>query len=678
MIFCETGGADSTAFDTLAVFVSQARGCGLPAVISERSIPASLRAAHEFDVAPFLASADPTINDQFIVLAAEKVDQERASHLREVSKGQPIASMMFGDFPTRQSEITISSRLAYALNREPELIAMDQNGVLPVKDLPIFSALSHAKPRDKPTVGLFFPDLAGVDTRSAIRALNLSRHFNVELITNGTEKNDWIEADGYHVPVWHLGELLPRAMAARFDVVVFFTKPAAWPRLQMLFANLVSRGTPLVDATVDRAWHSAISEVIAGPVRITDLAGWLMDTVLPKRKAISSALSESSLARRFQLPLALHALRSEIQRPVPRAKATKPAVLFIPTNGVGLGHAKRCSLIADAMRKDCTSQFAAFPSCIGMLTASGFDTMPLVSRTAQRESHANDIINFSRLSAGAENAAATVFDGGYVFDSVMRAAADHGRPSVWIRRGLWQASQSNQVALDRQKTFTRIVVPTEAFDELNAPIENIEKTVQVGPIVQQITMAPAQRETLRNKLQDELGLHGKSIVVTMLGGGVAADRRAQINTICSHLEGRKDVIHILVVWPTATTDPGWFHYENTRVVQSVHASALIPLADLFVSAIGYNSFHEAIYGQVPTIFVPQMASFMDDQRARGRAAADRDVAVLIEPWELLSLTLAIDECLEGRGALLRENLRGLNLPEPGISAAAEHILEVIA
>ncbi|MGO4908181.1 glycosyltransferase [Pseudorhodobacter sp. W20_MBD10_FR17] len=119
------------------------------------------------------------------------------------------------------------------------------------------------------------------------------------------------------------------------------------------------------------------------------------------------------------------------------------------------------------------------------------------------------------------------------------------------------------------------------------------------------------------------------------------------------------------------------NYRNTRVVQSIHASALIPIADLFVSAAGYNSFHEALYAQTPTIFIPQMASYMDDQRARAQAAAERDVAILIEPWELLKLTQAIDDCIDWRGAALKESLRALELPEPGMHAAAKHIQEVM-
>jgi UDP:flavonoid glycosyltransferase YjiC (YdhE family) len=677
MIFCETAGNDQAAFDTLAVFVSQARAHGLPVAISESSVPEAICAAHEFDVTPFLSHASPKSGDKIILLATDKVCPERAGQLRELTKGHAIECLGYGQLDDRQAQITAASRLAYALGREPDLESCDEKVGLPCAHIPIFGVQGAAKPRRKPTVGLFFPDLEAADARASLRGLSLSQEFNLEIVTNGVDKKKWIDSDGYKVPIWHLGELLPRAMASRFDVAVFFSKPVSWPRFQMLFANLTVRGAALVDATMDQLWHRHMPEVIPGPVRLGDMDDWIKRSVIPNLDGIRTEIMQSALAQSFCLPKSL-AQMQEPQPDRPRSRKTgKPSVLFVPTNGVGLGHAKRCSLIADEMREKATPSFAAFPSCIGMLTASGFDTLPLVSRTSHRAGHDNDVTNFARLKAAASEAAAMVFDGGYVFDSVMRAAADNDKPSIWVRRGLWQASQNNQVALDRQKTFTRIVVPTEAFDELNAQEETTSNVVKVGPIVQRIDLNAGEVGDLRASLAERLDIQGKKLVITMLGGGVAADRRAQINTICSHLSGQDDVMHLLVVWPTATTDPGWFHYPNTRVVQSIHASALIPLADLFISAIGYNSFHEAMYGQVPTIFIPQMASFMDDQRARGKAAADRELALLIEPWELLSLTHAIDDCLGERGPKLREKLRSLNLPEPGSRAAAQQILEVV-
>ena len=64
---------------------------------------------------------------------------------------------------------------------------------------------------------------------------------------------------------------------------------------------------------------------------------------------------------------------------------------------------------------------------------------------------------YSRLHALTKDARGFVFDGGYVFDSVLQTVAERRIPSVWVRRGLWQETQNNEVALDRQKIFDRIV-----------------------------------------------------------------------------------------------------------------------------------------------------------------------------------------------------------------------------
>ena len=52
MIFCDTGGQNTEAFDALAVFASQARAYGAPIVISDKAIDVELGAAHQFDFAP--------------------------------------------------------------------------------------------------------------------------------------------------------------------------------------------------------------------------------------------------------------------------------------------------------------------------------------------------------------------------------------------------------------------------------------------------------------------------------------------------------------------------------------------------------------------------------------------------------------------------------------------------
>jgi UDP:flavonoid glycosyltransferase YjiC (YdhE family) len=164
------------------------------------------------------------------------------------------------------------------------------------------------------------------------------------------------------------------------------------------------------------------------------------------------------------------------------------------------------------------------------------------------------------------------------------------------------------------------------------------------------------------------------LVVTMLGGGVAAPRHAQMQAICAMTERRADTLHLIVLWPTATVEANAFNWSKTRIVRTHHASPLVAAADLFISAAGYNSFHEAMYNRVPTIFMAQMSPMMDDQHARATAAVDRGVAAMVEPNEMLVLDREITAFLDdGKSETLRAGLKALDLPQPGNAATARII-----
>ena len=192
---------------------------------------------------------------------------------------------------------------------------------------------------------------------------------------------------------------------------------------------------------------------------------------------------------------------------------------------------------------------------------------------------------------------------------------------------------------------------------------------RVGPIVQ--PPPTLDRETVRARLARSFGVAFDKLVVTMLGGGVAADRSAQVQAISGLLEPRPDCLHVVVVWPQSMIAPGLTGWRNTRLVRTLASLSLAGAADLVISAVGYNTFHELIYNRIPTIFIPQVASYLDDQERRARAASDRGVAETVLAHELLLLERRIEDLLDRGGAqALRCRLEGLDLPETGNRAAA--------
>ena len=304
--------------------------------------------------------------------------------------------------------------------------------------------------------------------------------------------------------------------------------------------------------------------------------------------------------------------------------------------------------------------------------------MPLVGRSPlHAQSHEHDLINHLRLRALSAGARTLVFDGGYIFDSVYRTVLEGSVSGVWIRRGLWQGSQDNSVALDREKAFDRVIVPCEAFEELNQPYSRGDHLFTVGPIVQAVALSPGSRDGLRAALADRFGRSFDRLAVSLLGGGVAADRSAQLQALCGLFERRSDTLHLVLVWPNATLEPAWFDWGNSRVVRTLHAAVLTAAADVAITAAGYNSFHEVLYNRIPAIFVPQTGSFMDDQRARARAACDRGLAAIVESSELMKLERLIARYLDdGEAEVMRAKLAAIDLPELGIARAAQLIEEV--
>jgi hypothetical protein len=314
-----------------------------------------------------------------------------------------------------------------------------------------------------------------------------------------------------------------------------------------------------------------------------------------------------------------------------------------------------------------------------LVKSYGFDVMPMIGRSAlHAQTHENDRINYLRLRALTADARALVFDGGYVFDSIYRVILENRLRGVWIRRGLWQHGQDNSVALDREKAFSRVIVPREAFDEINTAYSRGAHLREVAPIVQRVDLGDGHRNLLRARLAARFDRPFERLVVSLLGAGVAVDRGNQIHAICGAIERRPDTLHLVVLWPTASLNPAWFGWKNSRIVKTHHAAVLAAASDLCVSAAGYNSFHEVLYNRIGAIFIPQTGSFMDDQRARARSARDRGLAGMVEADALMTLEREIGRFLDGgESEAVRQRIAALDLPPPGNGEAARLIEEVI-
>ena len=95
--------------------------------------------------------------------------------------------------------------------------------------------------------------------------------------------------------------------------------------------------------------------------------------------------------------------------------------------------------------------------------------------------------------------------------------------------------------------------------------------------------------------------------------------------------------------------------------------------DLLISGVGYNAFHEAILGHVPTIFVPNEAEEMDLQLLRAQHAEATGCGFCLRRQDKLRLPSILSHALDARvREAMRDRLSRFDFRD-GAQDAAEHI-----
>ena len=678
MILLEAGQRNERSFESKLLFAAMLADRGHRVAIDEESLPERPDRSQKYDAVPFLADLSDVEPDTVLILGAHDISNETLARLRTLDLPDAVPVVALGTFPTHQAEVGTRTRLAYALGREPRLVDVPATigADLPVAGICPLAAPERdlaGPPAHTPELFLFLPAewLDEPHVLPFLAVLDNVPDFHLSVVMPGVAKDRLKRTRYATLNVFGYSELGPAALARRADIVAIFGDGIPGERMAAFAIDLMSSGGAVIDCTTGGALEASGAPVIRGPEELAALPTFMEFSVIPNLSAIGHASRESPwiVGRRIsRLEEAAGLVTPERQR-LPAAQGERRFV-FLPTNGSGLGHAQRCSLIAGELAPADDVLFMAFPSCVPLVQHRGFPCMPLVQKTVDHpEEFANDLVNYVRLRRTLKRGDHLVFDGGYVFDSIYRAIHESGCSATWIRRGLWRPGQVADAPIERERAFGTVLVPEEAFPELNVDYSRGAHVRRVGPIVQ--PPPSIDRETVRARLAKSFGVAFDRLVVTMLGGGVAADRSAQVQAISGLLEPRSDCLHVVVVWPHSMIAPGLTGWRNTRLVRTRASLSLAGAADLVISAVGYNTFHELLYNRIPTIFIPQVASYLDDQERRARAASDRGAAETVLAHELLLLERRIEDLLDGGGTeTLRSKLEQLDLPETGNRSAA--------
>lgn len=309
------------------------------------------------------------------------------------------------------------------------------------------------------------------------------------------------------------------------------------------------------------------------------------------------------------------------RQPAPTAKTAKssnPRVLFVTSNGAGLGHISRVSAIvakienleaitltlSSAYRSlnDINSNIHYFPS----QNTLGLDNDTWGKLFSRQLSLYLEIVE----------PAVVVFDGTFIYEPLVENCQRYRVPIFWLRRGCWreEVARSSVQLMNPQLYCDGVLVPGDYGD---VQVEESHSNFEVLKFPSVVMTAPEDMIEARTA-QRELGLElGPKYVLIQLGGGVINDasalRRAAIDAVLA--EGYSPV---LVANPL---DQHPKEVQGAQVVRAFPVAQYFSAFEFAVLAAGYNSVQESISLSLPAVFVPNQFTKTDDQVRRAETVA---------------------------------------------------------
>jgi len=355
-----------------------------------------------------------------------------------------------------------------------------------------------------------------------------------------------------------------------------------------------------------------------------------------------------------------------------KGTAGRPVLLFVSSNGTGLGHVSRLLAIARRL-EGFEPVFVTMAQAVGAIEAFGFVAEYLPSH---QYTGADPVLWDAWFRAELElliesyNAVGVVYDGNGPSPGLVSAAGSRGRCGLaWIRGGM--AGAAAVPFIENSVHFDLIVEPGEVAgdDDHGETARRRGEAECVAPI---LLLDPPELLP-REDAAAALGLDpARPAVLIQLGTGSNRDVVTMIDRIIAGLAGSGTQV-VIAEWSSAAgLPPLW---PDATIVSGHPLAQYYRAFDFTVAAAGYNTFHEVIAYAVPAIFVANGHHSMDDQVGRARYAEANGLALSLDERDLSELPEMLKVMLsEPAREFLRENCRRHVAPR-GAEEAARLIAE---
>lgn len=349
---------------------------------------------------------------------------------------------------------------------------------------------------------------------------------------------------------------------------------------------------------------------------------------------------------------------------------TAPLVMLMSSNGAGMGHLTRLLAYGARLPAEVRRYVLSMSQAVPVVAQYGYryEYLPSAGALGMAASSWQPLFE-ERLLEAVERVAPdlVVFDGTHPYTGI--DAARDAFPEtrwVWSRRGMWKPGV-NADQLAKSSWFDEIIEPGDFADPYDEGASASALAHRVGPVtlVDRADLLPRAEARARLALPAE-----GQIGLIALGAGTINDTSGDVGAAAAALRHTGCAVAVTQVAIAADAVEG-----------DVHAVRAYPLApcfsafDVVVAAAGYNSFHELLRLGIPTAFVPNRQTSVDDQDARARYAEDQGWAVRLDHVSVDSVTAALWRLLE-HGADMAARAVAAD-PGNGAGPAAERLVEVM-
>jgi UDP-N-acetylglucosamine:LPS N-acetylglucosamine transferase len=349
---------------------------------------------------------------------------------------------------------------------------------------------------------------------------------------------------------------------------------------------------------------------------------------------------------------------------------TKPTIILATSNGIGMGHLTRASAVA--------SELKDFANPIIISMASGVVEVPKIAYVNFEYVPGRDRKWMGRFEwdkylrdrivalIDETDAKIVSFDGVVPYPGIIGIKSIRPKVKlVWVRRGFWQKTSQRHLLNLQSKMMDLIITPGDfgqSYDK--GPTAGRSDSTVVKPI------SIYNRQTSLDKVaaRNLLGLDQTRPVVLVQLGIREADLNAKMTAALKGLITWPDLQVVLTKEPVTSTGENLAPAGlDMKVIRHFPLANVLNAFDAAICAAGYNSVHEELAANIPTLFIPNTRG-TDNQAERARWAADNKVALTVDQSNLDQITIMVSKLSDSK---LRQELAKNCANLPQVTGATE-------